>query len=167
MSILARIRRIRPRHAVLAASIAGAFAITAACGSTEPTSVPIEQTIFADTLHINLAQYTRLPSGMYVKDVTVGSGAAVAVGQTLNVRYVGQLSNAVVFDDNNPPKLLFAFQLGAGRVIPGWDIGIQGMKVGGRRILIIPPELAYGANGVGKIPPYSVLVFTVDVISAS
>ena len=167
MSILTRLRRIRPRHAALAASLAGSLVLTAACGSTEPTSVPIEQTIFADTLHITLSQFTRLPSGMYVKDVTTGTGATVAVGQTLNVRYVGQLANGAQFDANPAPKAVFSFKLGAGQVIPGWDIGLQGMQVGGRRMLIIPPELAYGANSVGSIPPYSVLVFTVDVISAS
>ncbi|MDB4886471.1 MAG: peptidylprolyl isomerase FKBP-type [Gemmatimonadetes bacterium] len=167
MSILSRLRRLRPRHAALAASLAGALALAAACGSTEPRSVPIEQTLFADTLHVTLSQFTRLPSGMYVKDVTVGTGADVAVGQTLSVRYVGNLANGRQFDANPAPKALFQFKLGAGQVIPGWDIGIQGMKVGGRRMLIIPPELAYGANSVGSIPAYSVLVFTVDVVSAS
>lgn len=144
---------------------AAALAVTAACGSTEPQAVPIEQTTFADTLHIDLARFTRLSSGMYVRDSVVGSGATLASGHAATVRYVGYFPNGVVFDNNVAPKPLFTFTPGAGQVIPGWDIGIPGMKVGGKRILIIPPELAYGASGQGAIPPYAVIVFTVDAIS--
>ena len=154
------------RPAVLAALL-GLAVTAAACGSTEPQSVPIEQTKFADTLHVDLARSSRLASGMYVRDSVMGTGAVVAAGQTVSVRYIGYLANGSSFDDNAPPKPLFIFKLGSGAVIPGFDIGLQGMKVGGRRQLIIPPELGYGASGARSIPPYAVLVFIVDMISAS
>lgn len=150
---------------VAAVVVALAVATVAGCGSTEPQNIPIEQTVFADSLHIDLAKFRKLSSGMYVRDSVTGTGTTFASGQTVGVRYVGYYPNGVVFDHNIAPRALFSFKLGAGQVIPGWDIGLQDMKVGGKRILIIPPELAYGA-GYGNIPPYAVLLFTVDAVSA-
>lgn len=141
----------------------------AACGdaSTGPRpAVPIEQTTFASVLGVNLAQSTKLPSGMYYRDITPGTGTTLATGQTVSVHYVGAFANGQVFDANQAPSAPYAFTLGSGRVIPGWDQGLVGMKVGGRRQLIIPPELAYGPNDYRGIPGNSVLVFTVDAVSA-
>lgn len=160
------IPRHRPRLVALVALVILAMT-AAACGSTEPQSVPIEQTKFADTTHVDLARSTKLASGMYVRDTVIGTGAVVSSGQTVSVRYVGFLANGSIFDQNPAPKALFTFKLGGAQVIPGFDIGIQGMKVGGKRQLIIPPELGYGSSGAGSIPPYAVLVFFVDVISAT
>jgi FKBP-type peptidyl-prolyl cis-trans isomerase len=106
--------------------------------------VPIEQTTFAPSLGVNLAQSTKLPSGLYYRDITLGTGATVAMGQTVGMRYAGAFVGGDVFDSNPAPKAIFSFRLGAGQVIQGWDLGLPGMKVGGRRQLIIPPELAYG-----------------------
>jgi hypothetical protein len=141
----------------------------AACGrDSTPTApaVPIEQTVFDPSLGVSLAQSTKLPSGLYYRDITPGTGTALATGQTVGMRYVGAFANGNVFDSNPAPKAVFTFQLGAGNVIKGWDQGLVGMKVGGRRQLIIPPELAYGPNDYGPIPGNSVLVFTVDAVSA-
>jgi FKBP-type peptidyl-prolyl cis-trans isomerase len=140
----------------------------AACGHSPsaPTAVPIEQTTFDPSLGVNLAQSTKLPSGLYYRDITPGTGAVLAPGQTVGMRYVGSLATGDVFDSNPSPKPVFSFTLGAGRVIQGWDLGLVGMKVGGRRQLIIPPELGYGPNDYGPIPGNSVLVFTVDAVSA-
>ena len=143
-----------------------AAALAAGCGSDSPTAVPIEQTTFAPSLGVNLAASTKLPSGLYYRDLTVGTGTTLASGQTLGMRYVGSFANGEVFDSNPEPKPIFSFRLGAGQVIKGWDLGLVGMKVGGRRQLIIPPELAYGSSDYGPIPGNSVLVFTVDAISA-
>ena len=143
-----------------------AAALAAGCGSDSPTAVPIEQTTFAPSLGVNLAASTKLPSGLYYRDLTVGTGTTLASGQTLGMRYVGSFANGEVFDSNPEPKPIFSFRLGAGQVIKGWDLGLVGMKVGGRRQLIIPPELAYGSNDYGPIPGNSVLVFTVEAISA-
>ncbi len=143
-----------------------ALALSAGCGDILPTAVPIEQTTFAPSLGVDLQASTKLPSGMYIRDITVGTGTTLATGQTVGMRYTGYLANGKVFDANPAPNPILSFPLGAGRVIEGWDIGLVGMKVGGKRQLIIPPELAYGPNDYGPIPAYSVLVFTVDAISA-
>lgn len=143
-----------------------AAALAAGCGSKSPTAVSIEQTTFAPSLGVDLASSTKLPSGLYYRDITVGTGATLASGQTVGMRYVGSFANGEEFDSNPAPEPIFSFRLGAGQVIRGWDLGLVGMKVGGRRQLIIPPELGYGSNDYGPIPGNSVLVFTVDALSA-
>ena len=143
-----------------------ALAAAAGCGANSPTAVPIEQTTFAPSLGVNLAQSAKLPSGLYYRDITAGTGATLAAGQTVGMRYTGTFANGDVFDSNPAPKPVFSFRLGSGQVIKGWDLGLPGMKVGGRRQLIIPSELAYGPDDYGPIPGNSVLVFTVDALSA-
>jgi peptidylprolyl isomerase len=107
------------------------------------------------------------PKTLQTKDLVTGTGAVAKAGNTVSMQYVGVLySNGQQFDaswDRNQP---FSFQLGAGQVIPGWDQGIPGMKVGGRRELIIPAALAYGAAGSPpKIGPNQPLIFVVDLLS--
>lgn len=137
----------------------------AACSRSIEGAPVTEPATFAPSLNVDLATATRLASGMYTKDLVVGTGAAVQTGQTLSMRYAGWLSNGTPFDatGNRAP---FQFVLGAGQVIAGWDQGVAGMKVGGKRQLIIPPTLGYGAAGVGPIPGNSILVFTVEVVAA-
>ena len=143
-----------------------AVALTVACGDNSPTAVPIEQTTFAPTLAVNLAQSTKASSGFYYRDITPGTGAVLANGQSVGMRYVGSFANGEEFDSNAPPKPVFSFTLGSGQVIKGWDLGLVGMKVGGRRQLVIPPSLGYGRDDYGPIPGNSVLVFVVDAVSA-
>jgi peptidylprolyl isomerase len=141
----------------------------AACSDTSttpPAAVPIEQTTFAPSLGVNLAQSTKLSSGMYYRDITVGTGTTLAAGKTVAVHYVGAFANGQVFDSNQAPSTPYSFTLGVREVISGWDQGLVGMKVGGRRQLVIPPELSYGPNNYRGIPGNSVLVFTVDAVSA-
>jgi peptidylprolyl isomerase len=153
------------RFALLAILCCAAAACSGA--STIPSeAVPIEQTTFAPSLGVDLAQSTKLPSGMYYRDIIVGTGTTLAAGKAVTVHYVGAFANGQVFDSNQAPSAPFPFTLGTGRVIPGWDQGLVGMKVGGRRQLIIPPSLGYGSHDYGPIPGNSVLVFTVDAISA-
>jgi peptidylprolyl isomerase len=106
------------------------------------------------------------PKTLQTDDITVGEGTEAEAGDTLTMQYVGVLyDNGKEFDSSWSSGQPFTFQLGAGSVIPGWDQGIQGMKVGGRRELIIPPDLAYGAQGSPPtIPPDSTLVFVVDLL---
>jgi peptidylprolyl isomerase len=107
------------------------------------------------------------PTELQVKDLKKGTGAVVAPGETLKVNYIGVLySNGKTFDTNFG-KLPLMFPIGTGQVIPGWDKGLIGMRVGGRRELIIPPNLAYGPRGSGKIPPNATLVFVVDLLGVS
>ena len=150
-----------------AAAIASVLAVGSACSSldsTVPNPVPIEQTTFASSLSVDLAASTKLASGMYYRDLVVGTGAAVNNGQTVTARYTGWLSNGAQFDSNQTTG--YPFVLGTGRVIAGWDLGILGMRVGGKRQLIIPATLGYGPNGNGPIPGNAVIVFTVEVVSA-
>ena len=101
-----------------------------------------------------------------VKDLVVGKGAEAKAGDTVKVHYVGTLLNGEEFDASKKHGTEpFTFDLGRGRVIKGWDEGVAGMKVGGKRKLTIPPHLGYGARGAGaKIPPNSTLVFEVELV---
>jgi len=111
-------------------------------------------------------QNTQMPeTGYKVEDVVAGQGALAEPGDKLTVHYVGQLPNGQVFDSSRDSNSPFTFTLGAGQVIRGWDEGLQGMRAGGKRILTIAPDYAYGSRGVGPIPPNSTLVFEVELLS--
>lgn len=144
-----------------------ALALAAGCveSSGPGDAIPIENTSFASALGVNLAASTRTPNGMYYRDITVGTGAVVANGQTLEVKYTGWLSSGFQFDSNRAEAATFPFVLGTGNVIQGWHEGLQGVRVGGSRQLIIPATLAYGPGGYGPIPGNAVIVFTVDVVA--
>ena len=105
-------------------------------------------------------------SELIIEDLTVGNGTTATAGQSVSVHYTGWLTNGQKFDssvDRNDP---FEFRLGAGQVIPGWDQGVAGMQVGGKRKLTIPPNLGYGARGAGGvIPPNATLVFEVELLA--
>ena len=104
-------------------------------------------------------------SGLIYEDTTVGSGAEAASGQKVTVHYTGYLTNGSKFDSSKDRDDPFEFSLGQGQVIKGWDEGVAGMKVGGKRKLTIPPELGYGARGAGGvIPPNATLVFDVELL---
>lgn len=112
-------------------------------------------------------QSTTNASGVTIKDVTVGQGALVKKGDRVAVHYLLALSDGTVIQNSKDFGTPFQFTLGAGEVIPGWEQGFEGVKVGGVRMITIPPELAYGANQAGPIPPNSTLVFTVEVVDAT
>src|SRR3989344_3019409 len=102
--------------------------------------------------------------GLVIKDIVAGTGRAAKFGDMLVVNYAGTLTNGVQFDSSYARREPFRFQLGAGQVIKGWEEGFEGMKIGGKRELTIPPEMGYGPNAVGPIPPNSVLKFTVELV---
>ncbi|WP_137939379.1 FKBP-type peptidyl-prolyl cis-trans isomerase [Chitinivorax sp. B] len=109
---------------------------------------------------------TELPSGLIIDDLVVGEGATANPGQFVTVHYTGWLTDGSKFDssvDRNDP---FRFHLGGGQVIKGWDEGVAGMQIGGKRKLTIPPELGYGQRGAGGvIPPNATLVFEVELLA--
>jgi FKBP-type peptidyl-prolyl cis-trans isomerase len=105
-------------------------------------------------------------SGLQYIDLRMGTGATAQAGQTVSVHYSGWLDNGTPFDSSLERGQPFSFPLGAGRVIKGWDEGVQGMQVGGKRKLIIPSHLGYGARGAGNvIPPHATLIFEVELLA--
>nr|WP_295771798.1 FKBP-type peptidyl-prolyl cis-trans isomerase [Rhodoferax sp.] len=112
------------------------------------------------------------PTALQVTDTVVGTGVAAANGNTVTVHYTGWLFDVTAANsrgtqfDSSKGKAAFSFKLGAGQVIKGWDQGVEGMKVGGSRTLVIPSSLAYGSSGVsGVIPPNTALVFSVELLT--
>ena len=105
-------------------------------------------------------------SELIIEDLGVGSGDEAVLGRHVRVHYTGWLVNGSKFDSSKERNDPFDFRLGAGQVILGWDQGVAGMKVGGRRKLTIPPEMGYGSRGAGGvIPPNATLVFEVELLA--
>jgi FKBP-type peptidyl-prolyl cis-trans isomerase len=108
---------------------------------------------------------TTTPSGLQYKDLELGTGTEATARKRVEVHYTGELTDGRKFDSSRDRGDPLEFVLGVGQVIQGWDEGVTGMKVGGRRILVIPPELGYGSRGAGGvIPPNATLVFDVELM---
>jgi peptidylprolyl isomerase len=136
------------------------------CLSDPSTTDPdLTQVVFAPALGVDINASTRLDGGVYIRDLTVGTGTLAAVGQPVHVRYIGWLADGTKFEENPAPAPLLSFTLGANQVIRGFDAGIVGMRVGGIRQLVIPPSQGYGSAGSPPdIPGGAVIVFRVEVI---
>ena len=120
---------------------------------------------FSASLGVDTTTMTKAPSGLWYTDLAAGQGEAAVAGRTVTVHYTGWLPDGTKFDSSRDRGEPFAFTLGAGQVISGWDEGVKGMKVGGRRKLVLPPQLAYGDGGAPPtIPPHATLVFDVEVL---
>jgi FKBP-type peptidyl-prolyl cis-trans isomerase FkpA len=149
--------------ALLAAAIP--FLISA-CARTEKAN----ETAQGDTQDNTQSDTTGVPevatdTGLKYQDLKVGDGPEAVAGKTVEVHYTGWLENGTKFDSSLDRGEPFSFRLGAGEVIEGWDQGVAGMKVGGKRKLIIPSELGYGQEGAGEaIPPGATLVFEVELL---
>ncbi len=105
------------------------------------------------------------PTTLMVEDLVVGTGATAATGDTVTVHYIGTLLNGAKFDSSYDNGRPYTFRIGAGQVIAGWDQGVPGMRIGGKRRLTIPPSLAYGNQAVGSIPANSTLRFDIDLLA--
>ena len=169
---------ITTRPTVLGGALAASLIVLAACGSdalpasnsptaaTRPSScagAPASSDSFAQTVPL-----TTTADGLHYGDITAGTGAMPQKGQKITVQYTGWLSNGCLFDTSRQAgRAAFSFVIGATppNVIPGWEEGLLTMRVGGRRRLVIPPLLGYGATGQGPIPGGSTLVFDVELLS--
>lgn len=113
------------------------------------------------------SQTITTPSGLQYEELVEGQGAMPSQGQTVDVHYTGWLTNGTKFDSSVDRGQAFSFVLGRGQVIRGWDEGVATMKIGGKRRLILPADLAYGARGAGGvIPPNATLIFEVELLGA-
>ena len=181
--IVALVSQIVAPSTVIAAAPAAQPAVVQTAG-LNPASSPMEldpdetnPTLFAMAPDSNQADASALggpmsadkaqilASGLRVTDLEVGTGPEAVAGQTVVVHYRGTLENGKQFDASYDRGKPFTFPLGRGQVIKGWDEGVQGMKVGGKRKLVIPPELGYGTRGAGGvIPPNATLIFEVELL---
>ena len=109
-------------------------------------------------------KFVATKSGLKYKDIMIGRGAEATSGQTVTVHYKGWLDNGTVFDSSRSHGEPFSFSLGNGQVIRGWDEGVVGMRVGGVREIIVPPDLGYGDEDKGTIPPNSTLHFEIELL---
>lgn len=144
-------------------ALLAAAALLASCGPG-PFQPDLEKTNYAASLGVDIANSTRTESGLYYRDIVIGGGALVPddTGTSVTVRYTGWLRNGVQFDTGTLGPVV----IGLNNLVVGFDEGIRGMRVGGRRQLIIPPALGYGSQGSGSsIPPNAILVFVVELLS--
>jgi FKBP-type peptidyl-prolyl cis-trans isomerase FkpA len=151
----------RSRTALLA-RLTCATALLSTCASTG--AVPPEATSYAPSLRVDLSAMQRLPSGIYIRDVRAGQGAAARPGDRVAVHYVGWLPDGTQVEGLAPPSDPLVFRLGERAVIRGWDIGVDGMRPGGQRMLVVPAHLGYGARQVDNVPPDSVLIFLIELV---
>ncbi|MGH7564805.1 MAG: FKBP-type peptidyl-prolyl cis-trans isomerase [Gemmatimonadota bacterium] len=144
------------------AGVADTALETGSATAPAPASIATE---YAPELEVNLDEMERTASGLYMRDVREGDGEAAAEEDTVVVHYTGWLPDGMKFDSSRDRGEPFSFVLGEGRVIPGWEEGVSGMRVGGQRRLVIPPDLGYGPIGAGDvIPPDATLVFDVELL---
>ena len=154
---------------------AACLVVLANCGTKDASEAPpppaaatgapdIATMQFAPELGVDLATMTRTARGVWIKDLTVGTGDPVGTGSQVAIRYTGRLTNGTQFDATGPSDPPYSFRLNTGAVVPGFDEAVTGMRKGGTRLAIIPPDLAYGSSANGPIPANSVLVFTLELV---
>ena len=136
--------------------------VPASASTPQPIAGDVERTTFAPSLGVHLDQMMRRASGLYVQDLKIGTGAIALHGKSMVVRYTGWLANGKQFDSGE-----ITVTIGAKGTIAAWEEGLLGMRVGGQRRLVVPPNLGYGARGAGDdIPPNAVLVFEMEITAA-
>lgn len=150
------------RSAVVVAAL---WALAACGGATEwrGTALDPARVMFAPELGIDLAAFEHTPSGLYVQDLEEGRGAAAFRNSLVYIQYAGWLPDGTLVD-TSVGGAPFQFRLGGNEVIRGWNEGIQGMQVGGRRRLVVRPGLGYGSRGSARVPPDATLIFEVELV---
>lgn len=147
---------MRVASLMLAVCVSASCAGGGATGGANPSAPPA----LSPAVGVDLAEFIRTPEGLYYKDATVGTGAVATDRSRVTVAYRGLLANGVQVDS----AVGLRVRISGDPIIRGWKLGIPGMRVGGARILVIPPELGYGFKEVGAIPPNSTLVFRIQLI---
>ena len=143
----------------------GSSATSSSSTSSSTEAAPAPAPATQPTAAASGAKEVSMPSGLKFVDLTVGDGAIAESGKSVSVHYTGWLTDGTKFDSSVDRGQPFSFTLGAGQVIRGWDEGVAGMRIGGKRKLTIPSELGYGARGAGGvIPPNATLVFDVELL---
>ena len=169
---------MHPRHRLAAAFALAATSALGACrgertddapaadaAASAPANPDPAQNSYAPDLGVDLTKLTKTESGILYQDVTPGSGAEAKYNTRVRVHYTGRLPSGKQFDSSRNGGEPYEFTIGAREVIRGWDEGVPGMKVGGRRKLVLPAALGYGADGAPPdIPPNSVLVFDIELL---
>ena len=148
---------MRPLAIFLATS-----ALLAGCESSTPGIPDPAMNSYDPSLAVNLTTMTKSPTGLFLQELAPGTGSPAAQGDSVAMHYTGWLPNGTKFDSSRDRGKPYRFVLGRGEVIRGWDEGVEGMMVGGRRKLVIPAALGYGERGSGPIPPNATLVFDVE-----
>jgi FKBP-type peptidyl-prolyl cis-trans isomerase FkpA len=144
-----------------------AVLVLSSCASGGAGGAPaMEALTFAPSLAVDLDRMTRTPSGLYYQDLRLGQGREAGAGAQVEVHYAGWLPDGTLVDSHVPPAEPLGFIVSAGEVIRGWDEGVLGMRPGGSRKLVVPPNLAYGSRGVpGAIPRNATLVFQIELVA--
>jgi FKBP-type peptidyl-prolyl cis-trans isomerase len=121
----------------------------------------VERTAFAEDLNVVLLAMTRLPTGIYYREIEEGTGVPATPGREVLMTYIAYLADGTEVDRTAPGARPLAFKVGDGQVIRGWDLGVRGMRTGGTRQLVVPSRYAYGTRATGKVPANAVMVFLV------
>jgi peptidylprolyl isomerase len=145
---------------LFASACGGSGASSSGAPAPQPIAGDVERAQFDPALGVNLAAMTRRADGMYVQDKLIGTGGVALTGRSVLIRYTGWLSTGKQFDSGE-----ITVTLGTNKTIRAWEVGLLGMRVGGKRRLVVPPALAYGDKASGAIPPNSVLVFDMEMMS--
>ena len=151
----------------LLASVVSLFLLMAGCDSGGPSIEPVSceaSTIPAEPTQVDPQNYITTASGLSYVEFSPGTGETAEAGDLVDVHYTGWLTSGFKFDSSVDRGCSFRFDLGRGQVIQGWDEGVQGLKVGGRRQLVIPPALGYGSRALQGIPANSTLVFEIELM---
>ena len=159
-----RCRTTRPSALLMAALALTVGGCTDATDTGSQDLTEVAET-YAPSLDVDLSEMERSDSGLYMRDLAEGSGDPVESGDQIVVHYTGWLPDGTKFDSSRDRDEPLGLQIGVGDVIQGWDEGVPGMRPGGRRQLVIPPALGYGAGGFGNvIPPAATLVFDIELL---
>lgn len=169
----------RPARWGVACVLAVAALVLAACGGARAAGAPgttppseeaelderdaqLDATTFAPDLNVVLLAMTRMPTGIYYRDVEEGTGVPAMPGREVLITYIAHLADGTEVDRTAAGARPLSFKVGEGQVIRGWDLGVRGMRTGGTRQLVVPSRFAYGSRGTpGKVPPDAVMVFLV------